>query len=210
MRRQSKLLGVTRSTVAYKPVEEDPENIRIKRLLDEIYMIDPCLGSRRLVTVLKRDYDIRTDHKRVARLRREIGQEAIWCKPRTNIPDDGHRKYPYLLRNLTIARPDQVWCADITYVPMPRGHAFLCAVMDWYSRKVLGWALSNTMGTDLCQEALEMQMQYPRHRSPGGALWLVGRAGVGGHFSGVRWSGPGCVALHRAAVDAQRVGNAAK
>lgn len=80
---------------------------------------------------------------------------VAWCKPRTSIPDDGHRKYPCLLRHLAIDRPDQVWCTDITYVPMPRGHAYLCAVMDWHSCKVLGWALSNTMGTDLCLEALE-------------------------------------------------------
>ena len=126
MRKQSSLLGVARSTITYKPVDEDPEDTRIKRLLDEIYMKDPCLGSRRLVTVLDRDHDIKTDRKRVARLRREMGQETIWCKPRTSIPDDGHRKYPYLLRNLAIDRPDQVWCADITYVPMPRGHAYLC------------------------------------------------------------------------------------
>jgi putative transposase len=155
MRKQSMLLGVARSTITYKPVDEDPEDIRIKRLLDEIYMKDPCLGSRRLVTVLERDYDMKADRKRVARLRREMCQETIWCKPRTRIPDDGHRKYPYLLRHLAIDRPDQVWCTDITYVPMPRGHAYLCAVMDWHSRKVLGWALSNTMGTDLCLEALE-------------------------------------------------------
>lgn len=159
MRKQSKLLGVARSTITYKPVDEDPEDIRIKRLLDEIYMKDPCLGSRRLVTVLERDYDIKTDRKRVARLRREIGQEAIWCKPRTSVPDSGHRKYPYLLRNLAIERPDHVWCADITYVPMPRGHAYLCAVMDWHSRKVLGWTLSNTMGTELCLAALEMALK---------------------------------------------------
>ena len=158
MRKQSKLLGVARSTITYKPVEEAPEDILIKRLLDEIYMKDPCLGSRRLVTVLERDYGIKAKRKRVARLRREIGQEAIWCKPRTSIPDSGHRKYPYLLRHLTIARPDQVWCADITYVPMPRGHVYLCAVMDWHSRKVLGWSLSNTMGTDLCLDALEMAL----------------------------------------------------
>jgi putative transposase len=155
MRKQSILLGVARSTISYQPVVEDPEDLRIKRLLDEIYLKDPCLGSRRLVTVLERDHGIKTDRKRLTRLRREMGQETIWCKPRTSIPDDGHRKYPYLLRNLTIERPDQVWCADITYVPMPRGHAYLCAVMDWHSRKVLGWALSNTMGTDLCLEALE-------------------------------------------------------
>ena len=123
---------------------EKPEDLRVKRLLDEIYMVDPCLGSRRLVTVLARDHGVEINRKRLQRLRREIGHEAIWCKPRTSIPDHGHRKYPYLLRNLAITRPDQVWCTDITYVPMPGGHAYLCAVMDWHSRKVLGWALSFT------------------------------------------------------------------
>ncbi len=139
----------------YQATPESEEDIRIKRLLDEIYMVDPCLGSRRLVTVLKRDHGVESNRKRLQRLRREIGHEAIWCKPRTSIPDDGHRKYPYLLRNLTIARPDQVWCTDITYVPLPGGHAYLCAVMDWYSRKVLGWAVSNTMETGLCLETLD-------------------------------------------------------
>jgi putative transposase len=152
------LLGVARSTAAYNPVAKDPEEIRIKRLLDEIYLIDPCLGSRRLVTVLEREHGIKVNRKRLDRLRREMGHEAIWCKPRTSIPDDGHRKYPYLLRKLAIERPDQVWCADITYVPMPRGHAYLCAVMDWHSRHVLGWAVSNTTGTGLCLEALEMAL----------------------------------------------------
>ncbi len=155
MRKQSELLGVPRSSIAYKAVPEDPEDIRIKRLLDEIYMIDPCLGSRRLVTILGRDYGIVVNRKRLQRLRREIGHEAIWCKPRTSIPDDGHRKYPYLLRGLAVTRPDQAWCADITYIPMPGGHAYLCAVMDWHSRRVLGWAVSNTMETGLCLEALE-------------------------------------------------------
>jgi putative transposase len=155
MRKQCELLGVARSSMAYKAVPEDPDDIRIKRLLDEIYMIDPCLGSRRLVTVLGRDHGIVVNRKRLQRLRREIGHEAIWCKPRTSIPDDGHRKYPYLLRGLAIGRPDQAWCADITYIPMPGGHAYLCAVMDWHSRRVLGWAVSNTMETGLCLEALE-------------------------------------------------------
>ena len=155
VRKQCELLGVARSSVDYKAVAERAEDIRIKRLLDQIYMIDPCLGSRRLVTVLKRDYGVKVNRKRLRRLRREIGHEAIWCKPRTSIPDNGHRKYPYLLRGLVIERPDHVWCADITYVPMPGGHAYLCAVMDWHSRKVLGWAVSNTMETDLCLKALE-------------------------------------------------------
>ncbi len=154
-RRQCLLLGVRRSTAYYRPSGVGrPDDGRIKRLLDEIYFKDPCLGSRRLVTVLERDHEEKINRKRLVRLRREMGHEAIWCKPRTSKPDDSHRKYPYLLRTLPIERPDQVWCTDITYVPMPRGSAYLCAVMDWYSRKVLGWAVSNTMETTLCLEAL--------------------------------------------------------
>ena len=158
MRKQYDLLGVARSTAAYKPVVESEKNLRIKRILDELYLIDPCLGTRRLVTILKRDHGLKVNRKRVQRLRQEMGIEAIYCKPRTSIPDDGHRKYPYLLRNLAVERPDQVWCTDITYVPMPGGNAYLCAVMDWYSRKVLGWAVSNTMETGLCLEALDQAL----------------------------------------------------
>ena len=153
-RKQCVLLGVARSSVDYKEVPESAVDLQIKRRLDEIFLVDPCLGSRRLVTVLERDHGLEVNRKRLQRLRREMGHEAIWCRPRTSIPDDTHRKYPYLLRHLTIERPDQVWCADITYVPMPGGHAFLCAVMDWHSRKVLGWAVSNTMETGLCLAAL--------------------------------------------------------
>lgn len=159
MRRQCKLLGVARSTVSYVPVPESPKNVLVKRLLNEIYLKDPCLGNRRLVTVLERDHDLKVNRKRVQRLRKKMGLETIWCRPRTSIPDEGHRKYPYLLRGLAINRPDQVWCTDITYVPMERGHGYLCAVMDWYTRKVLGWALSNTMDVNLCLEALENALQ---------------------------------------------------
>lgn len=158
MRTQCKLLAVARSSVGYQRVGESEEDLEFKRLLDEIYLADPCLGSRRLVTVLKRDYDRKVNRKRLQRLRREMGIEAIWCKPRTSIPDDTHRKYPYLLRKLKIERPNQVWCADITYVPMAHGHAYLCAVMDWHSRKVLGWELSNTMDTELCLRALNQAL----------------------------------------------------
>jgi len=183
MRKQCELLNVARSTVSYQPVPEDPEDIRIKRLLDEIYMIDPCLGSRKLVTVLKRDHGVDINRKRVQRLRREIGHEAIWCKPRTSIPDHGHRKYPYLLRDLTVARPDQVWCTDITYVPMPGGHAYLCAVMDWYSRKVLGWAVSNTMETGLCLEALENALTAT------GRIPEIFNTDQGCQFTSAEWTG---------------------
>ena len=155
MRTQCHLLEVARSTVDYVPQPESALNLRLKRLLDELYIIDPCLGTRRLTTILKREHGIKVNRKRLQRLRREMGLEAIYCKPRTIIPDDGHRKYPYLLRNLSVEHPNQVWCTDITYVPMPGGNAYLCAVMDWHSRRVLGWSVSNTMETELCLEALE-------------------------------------------------------
>ncbi len=154
MRKQCKLLNIARSSVDYQRVGESEVDREIKRLLDEIYLVDPCLGSRRLVTILGRDYGRTVNRKRLRRLRREMGHEAIWCQPRTSIPNDTHRKFPYLLRKLEIERPDQVWCADITYVPMAKGHAYLCAVMDWNSRKVLGWDVSNTMDTGLCLRAL--------------------------------------------------------
>jgi putative transposase len=111
MRKQRELPGVARSSVGYEAVPEKAEDLCIKRLPDEIYMIDPCLGSRKLVTLLKRDHGLEINRKRLQRLRRQMGHEAIWCKPRTSIPDDGHRKFPYLLRKLAITRPDHVWCA---------------------------------------------------------------------------------------------------
>jgi len=182
-RKQCKLLEVARSSVDYKSVKEKSEDLQIKRTLDEIYMKDPCLGSRRLRTILKRDHDILVNRKRLQRLRREIGHEAIFCKPRTSIPDDGHRKYPYLLRNLTVERPDQVWCTDITYIPMPHGHAYLCAVMDWYSRKVLGWTISNTMETSLCLEALNSAI------SNTGCVPEIFNTDQGSQFTSAEWIG---------------------
>ena len=183
MRRQCELLGVARSSIGYEPVAESKEDLRIKRLLDELYMIDPCLGTRRLKTILKRDYGLVANRKRLRRLRREMGLETIYCKPRTSIPDDGHRKYPYLLRDLAVERPDQVWCTDITYVPMPGGHAYLCAVMDWYSRKVLGWAVSNTMETGLCLEALEKALATT------GRVPEIFNTDQGCQFTSAEWTG---------------------
>jgi len=183
MSRQCELLGVARSSLYYQAVGESDEDLRIKRLLDEIYLVDPTLGNRRLKTVLRRDYGLKVNRKRLRRLRREMGQETIWCRPRTSIADDGHRKYPYLLREVCVARPDQVWCSDITYVPMPGGHAYLCAVMDWYSRKVLGWAVSNTMGTDLCLEALNRALRNT------GTTPEIFNTDQGCQFTSAEWTG---------------------
>jgi putative transposase len=155
VREQCKILGVARSALNYKPVEESGEDARIMRILDEAYTMDPSVGSRRLTTVLERDHGIKVNRKRLQRLRRKMGIETIWCRPRrTSIPDNGHRKYPYLLRGRIVEYADEVWCADITYIPMPHGHAYLCAVMDWHSRKVLGWAVSNTMDAALTEKAV--------------------------------------------------------
>ncbi len=183
MRKQCELLSVARSSVEYQRVAESAEDLRIKRLLDEIYLIDPCLGSRRLVAILDRDHSVKVNRKRLQRLRREIGHEAIWCRPRTSIADDGHRKYPYLLRGLSVNRPNQVWCADITYVPMPGGQAYLCAVMDWYSRKVIGWAISNTMETGLCLTALNQAVEDTGHVSE------IFNTDQGCQFTSAEWLG---------------------
>ena len=155
VREQCKILGVTRSALNYKPVGTRGRDAQIMRILDEIYTMDPSVGSRRLPTVLERDYGIKANRKRIQRLRRKMGIETIWCRPRrTSLPDNGHRKYPYLLRDRVVEYADEVWCADITYIPMPHGHAYLCAVMDWHSRKVLGWAVSNTMDSALTEKAV--------------------------------------------------------
>lgn len=183
VRRQCELLGVARSNLAYRAVEESGEDLKIKRLLDEIYLKDPCLGSRRLVTVLERDYGIEVNRKRIQRLRREMGVEAIWCQPKTSQADKSHRKYPYLLRDLEVNLPDQVWCADITYVPMACGHAYLCAVMDWVSRKVLGWAVSNTMDVELCQRALGMAVEASKR------LPDIFNTDQGSQFTSQEWIG---------------------
>lgn len=183
VRRQCELLSVARSSVNYKPVPESAEDVRARRALDELHMADPCLGSRRLVTLLDREYGIALRRKRVQRLCREMGLAAIYCRPRTSVPDAGHRKYPYLLRGMSVDRPNQVWCADITYVRMPVGHAYLCAVMDWHSRKVLGWALSNTMDAGLCLRALEEALSSTGSRPD------IFNTDQGCQFTSEQWTG---------------------
>ena len=182
MRTQCELLGVARSSLNYVPVAEPAENVQIKRLLDEIYLRDPCLGTRRLVTVLERDHGLVVNRKRLQRLRREMGIEAIYCKPRTSSVDKANRIYPYMLRHLPVTRADQVWCADITYVPMPRGSAYLCAVMDWHTRCVLGWAVSNTMDVSLCLLALDRAKAYA------GCVPEIFNTDQGSQFTSEEWT----------------------
>jgi putative transposase len=124
------------------------------RLIDEQYLKEPTWGSRSMRNHLRR-LGYKINRKRVQRLMRLMGIEAIYPKPKTSRPHPAHKVYPYLLRNLTIDRPNQVWATDITYIPMANGYMYLVAVMDWYSRKVLSWRLANTMDTDFCVEAVE-------------------------------------------------------
>ena len=175
---------MARATLDYRPVPESEEDRRLMRLMDEIYLIDPCIGTRRLVKLMDRDHGLRVNRKRLQRLRRKMGLETIWCRPHnTSEPEKAHRKYPYLLRELKVTRPDQVWCADITYVPMPHGHAYLCAVMDWHSRKVLGWRVSNTMDGTLCQGALADAVAQSTR------LPDIFNTDQGSQFTSEQWSG---------------------
>jgi len=184
VREQCKILGVARSALNYKPVEESAEDTRIMRILDEIYTMDPSVGSRRLPTVLERDHGIKANRKRIQRLRRKMGIETIWCRPRrTSLPDNGHRKYPYLLRDRVVEYADEVWCADITYLPMAHGHAYLCAVMDWHSRKVLGWAVSNTMDAALTEKAVAAAVAQCR------SLPEIFNTDQGSQFTSPGWTG---------------------
>jgi putative transposase len=161
---QCQLLKVARSTLYYRPVPVSADDLAVMRRIDELYLSAPFYGSRRMVAVLQREGWV-VNRKRVRRLMRVMGLEAIYQKPNTSRRHPDHKIYPYLLRGLVIDRPNQVWCADITYIPMARGFVYLVAVMDWFSRRVLAWRVSIGMETDFCVEALQEAML--RHGEPG-------------------------------------------
>ena len=151
---QCELLDLPRSSYYYEPVPESKENLRLMLLIDKQYLEAPFYGSRRMTDCLVRQgHDV--NRKRVQRLMRIMGLEGLFPGRKTTIPAPEHKVYPYLLRGLTIDRPNQVWCSDITYIPLRHGFLYLVAVMDWYSRHVLAWRLSNTMETTFCVAALE-------------------------------------------------------
>jgi putative transposase len=154
--RQCDLLGVSRSSVYYEPVSVPEEEVRLMRELDEIHLLRPFLGSRRLADEL-RDRGFIVNRKKLRRLMRVMGIKAIYPRPKTTRPGSGtgHRVYPYLLDGLEISRSNQVWASDITFIPMARGFAYLVAIIDVYSRRLLSWRLSNSMDTSFCLEALE-------------------------------------------------------
>jgi putative transposase len=152
--RQCELLGLSRSSYYYQPVPESAENLRLMRRIDEQYLMCPCWGSRRM-TIWLNDHDEQVNRKRVQRLMRLMGLEAIYPKRRLSTPDRQHKVFPYLLRGMKIERRDQVWSTDITYVPLKHGFMYLAAVIDWYSRYVIAWRLSNTLDGEFCLEMLE-------------------------------------------------------
>jgi putative transposase len=154
MRRQCALLGLTRSLIYRLPQPANDEDGKLRRRLDELYTAYPFYGSRRMTLVL-REEGLVVNRKRVRRLMRLMGIEALVPKPNTSKPAPGHKIYPYLLRGLEVTRPNQVWAADITYLPVGRGWLYLVAVIDWASRAVLSWRLSNTLDADFCVRALE-------------------------------------------------------
>lgn len=152
--RQCELVGIARSSYYYRGKGETPLNLELMRVMDEQFLRTPWYGSRQMARHLRRQ-GYAVGRKRVRRLMRRMGLSAIYQAPRTSEPHPEHRIYPYLLRDLTIERPNQVWCADITYIPMSRGFLYLVAIMDWATRAVLSWRLSNTMDPGFCVEAVQ-------------------------------------------------------
>src|SRR5271169_5895187 len=146
---QCELLKVARSTLYYHPAPVSVDDLRLMRRIDKQYLATPFYGARRMVAVLRRE-GCAVNRKRVRRLMQVMGIEAIYQRPSTSRRHPDHKVYPYLLRGLAIDRPNQVWCADITYIPMARGFVYLVAVMDWFSRRVLAWRVSITLETDFC------------------------------------------------------------
>ena len=156
IRRQCEVVGLHRSTLYYQPAGESAFNLNLMRLIDEQYLKTPFYGWPRMTAYLHRQ-GYQVNHKRVQRLMQKMDLQAIYPH-RTSVAAQGHKVYPYLLRNQTITRPNQVWSADITYIPMLRGFMYLVATIDWYSRYVLAWQLSNTLDGLFCLDALDLAL----------------------------------------------------
>jgi putative transposase len=161
VRRQCALLGLSRASLYYEPAGEGADDLAIMKRIDVEYTARPFYGSRRMTAVLRAD-GYAVNRKRVRRLMGVMGLEAIYPKPRTTVAGRGHKVYPYLLRGVSIDRVDQVWGADITYVPLVGGFMYLAAVIDWYSRYVVGWRLSNTLDGSFCNELLDAALATGR------------------------------------------------
>jgi putative transposase len=157
--RQAKAVGISRGSVYYLPRPVSDDDQELMRRIDHLHLDLPFAGSRMLRDLLKQE-GYRVGRKHVATLMKRMGIEALYRKPRTTKPDPGHKIYPYLLRNLSIDRPNQVWAMDITYIPMARGFVYLAAVLDWYTRRVLSWKVSITMDVHFCLDAVEEAIEH--------------------------------------------------
>jgi len=157
--RQCELVGLARSSVYYEPRAEDEENLEMMKLIDEQYTKTPFYGSRKMTEYL-REQDYAVNRKRVQRLMRQMGLEAIYPGPNISRRNQEHKIYPYLLAGLEITRPNQVWSSDITYIRLTKGFLYLTAILDWFSRYVLAWRLSNSLDSSFCLEALEESLRY--------------------------------------------------
>jgi putative transposase len=158
---QCELLGLPRSSYYYEPAPESAENLALMRQIDEQYLATPYYGSRRMTDHLVREGHS-VNRKRIQRLMRIMGLEGVFPGRKTTMRAPDHKVYPYLLRGLDVDRPDQVWCSDITYVPLRHGYMYLVAVMDWFSRHVLSWRLSNSLESTFCIEALDAALERAR------------------------------------------------
>lgn len=161
VRQQCEVLGLNRSTYYYVPATESSLNLELMRLMDEQYMRTPFYGWPRMTAYLQQQ-GYQVNHKRVQRLMQKMGLQGIYPKPSLSKPNPEHKVYPYLLRGLEIRYPNQVWSTDITYIPMHGGFMYLVAVMDWFSRYVLAWQLSNTLDSGFCVDALQRALQIGR------------------------------------------------
>jgi putative transposase len=161
LRRQCELLGISRASLYYQAVSESAENLRLMRRIDEQYTRCPFYGSRRLTAWLQ-GQGFEVNRKRVVRLMRQMGLEAVYPKPRLSQPGEGHKIYPYRLQEVKVERANQVWSTDITYIRLLQGFVYLVAVMDWFSRYVLSWALSVSLEVDFCLQALRAALRHGR------------------------------------------------
>jgi len=159
VRYQADLLGISRSTFYYQPVDISESEHNIMCRIDEIYTQSPFYGHRRITDTLKKDDKLSINRKKVRRLMQKMGLVAIYPKPKTSIANTEHKVYPYLLRGIKITHPNHVWATDITYIRMEKGFLYLVAVIDWYSRYILSWQLSNTMDVTFCLEALNQALE---------------------------------------------------
>jgi putative transposase len=160
IRRQCRLLSIHRSMIYYDLSDETVENLELMKKIDRLYLEDPSAGSRRMSSYLSRETGKATNRKRVRRLMRKMGIEAIYPRTRTTIPGGPSGIFPYRLKGLHISHPNQVWSADITFIPMRRGYMYLFAIMDWYSRKIIDWELSNTLDLTFCLECLKRALRH--------------------------------------------------